>query len=126
MYDHALEFVVVVVIWVLFLIGFIRDKLIAFLSLSCFNALLRKRFHVKLIGELIPIIDLQTLHGVKVKLKSSKHDYKSIRELFDALTAKCRNLALTYITLIRIVLLQELAFYEGFKTFSHCLFVFNL
>ena len=81
--------------------------------------------HVEVLWELAVVVDLRTLHRVKVKLKALERSYQVAGQSLDALALESINFLVTLLAEVLVVFVEHIALNKGVETLFDRLFVFD-
>jgi hypothetical protein len=81
--------------------------------------------HVEVLWELAVVVDLRTLHRVKVKLKALERSYQVAGQSLDALALESINFLVALLAEVLVVFVEHIALNKGVETLFDRLFVFD-
>ena len=84
------------------------------------------RFEVDLLRELTEIIELESLHGVIVEIKSLQVDNDRITQFFNVRSSGRINLSVVFLTHILVVTIEMIRFDKQVQCFAKVLLIFNV
>ena len=101
-------------------------RLFLLLLFTFLDTFFRPWFEVNLLWELTKIIELESLHGIIVEIKSLQVDYHSVTQFLDVRSSGCIYLSIILLTHILVVTVKMIWFNEQVKRFTKVLLIFNV